>query len=126
VGEWSKPPRIPVTLDDLQRAVVYDEETLVNCFSLEVSSLFGDWSATFEISEFRDDRQFILAWIEYWRANRIPMIGFNNLLSTIRFCISSGKTPARVLGHLREGARADPRPDHVQHGLGKRSVRAAN
>jgi hypothetical protein len=74
-----RPARTPITLDDLQRAVVYDEETLVNCFSIEVSALFGDWSGTFEISEFRDDRQFILAWIEYWRANRIPMIGFNTI-----------------------------------------------
>jgi hypothetical protein len=76
---YERPPRIPVTLDDLQRAVVYDEETLINCFTIEVAALFGDWSATFEISEYRDDRQFILAWIEYWHANRIPMVGFNNL-----------------------------------------------
>lgn len=76
---FERPERIPVTLDDLQQAVVYDEETLVNCFTIEISALFGDWSATFEISEFRDDRQFILAWIEYFRTNRVPMVGFNNL-----------------------------------------------
>lgn len=76
---FERPPRIPVTLDDLQRAVVYDIETIVNLFSIHVQPLFGDWEATFEISEFRDDRRELLAWFEHWRAHRIPMVSFNGL-----------------------------------------------
>lgn len=64
---------------NLETAIVYDIETLVNCFTLNVHALFGDWTATFEVSEYRDDRQFIFAWFEYWRANNILMIGFNSL-----------------------------------------------
>jgi hypothetical protein len=76
---FERPPRIPVTLDDLQRAVVYDIETIVNLFSIHVQPLFGGWEATFEVSEFRDDRRELLAWFEHWRAHRVPMISFNGL-----------------------------------------------
>lgn len=76
---FERPERIPVTLDDLQQAVVYDIETIVNCYTLHVQPLFGEWEATFEISEFRDDRALMLQWFEHWRARRVPMIGFNNL-----------------------------------------------
>ncbi|MGJ5032419.1 hypothetical protein ACQR1I_36665 [Bradyrhizobium sp. HKCCYLS2038] len=76
---FERPPRIPITLDDLHQAVVFDIETICNCFSIHVQPLFGDWEATFEISEFRDDRRELLAWFEHWRAHRVPMISFNGL-----------------------------------------------
>lgn len=64
---------------DIERAIVWDIETITNCFTLSATALFGDWEATFEISEYRDDRQFLFAWFEYWRANRVPMISYNGL-----------------------------------------------
>lgn len=79
VGDWQRPQREPVTLDDLQKAVCLDLETIVNCFTCHVQPLFGDWEATFEISQWRDDRALLLQWIEYWRANRVPIITFNGL-----------------------------------------------
>jgi DNA polymerase elongation subunit (family B) len=76
---FERPPRIPVTLDDLQKAVCLDLETIVNCFTCHVQPLFGEWEATFEISEWRDDRALLSQWIEYWRANRVPIVTFNGL-----------------------------------------------
>lgn len=64
---------------DIEKAVVFDLETICNCFTCHVQPLFGDWEATFEISEYKDDRQFLLAWLEYWAANRIPLVGYNSL-----------------------------------------------
>lgn len=65
---------------NLDHAVVYDIETLPNCFTLNVLGLFSDLDVTFEISDFRDDRLLLRQWFEYWRANQVPMIGFNNLV----------------------------------------------
>lgn len=64
---------------NLDQAVCYDIETICNCFTCHVQPLFGDWEATFEISQFRDDRRELLAWIEYWHTNQTPMIGYNSL-----------------------------------------------
>jgi hypothetical protein len=64
---------------DIQKAVVYDIETLPNVFSLSFVALHGDMEATFEISQYRDDRVALLAWFEYWKQNQTPMIGFNSL-----------------------------------------------
>lgn len=78
--EWThvqeRPRRRWINID---AAIVYDIETLCNCFTLDARGLFSDWQAVFEISEFRDDRQFILTWFEHWRISRTPMIGFNVL-----------------------------------------------
>jgi hypothetical protein len=63
----------------LEHAVCYDIETIVNCFTLHVQPLFGEWEATFEISEYRDDRRELFAWFCYWRDNKVPMIGFNSV-----------------------------------------------
>jgi hypothetical protein len=64
---------------NLDHAVVYDIETICNCYTLSATGLFAEWEATFEISEFRDDRALLAQWFEHWRANQVPMIGFNNL-----------------------------------------------
>ena len=64
---------------NLDSAIVYDIETIVNCFTLNVQPLHGDWSATFEISQYRDDRALLQQWFEHWRANQTPMIGYNNV-----------------------------------------------
>lgn len=64
---------------NLDNAVVGDIETLPNAFTLNVQGLFSDLDMTFEISHFRDDRRALAEWFEYWRANEVPFIGFNNL-----------------------------------------------
>lgn len=64
---------------NLEHAVVYDIETLPNCFTLHFEALNSDVAGTFEISQFRDDRRELLAWFAYWQATQAPMIGFNNL-----------------------------------------------
>jgi hypothetical protein len=63
----------------LDHAIVYDIETICNCYTLHFEALNSDLAGTFEISEFRDDRREMLAWFAYWQANRVPMIGFNTL-----------------------------------------------
>lgn len=64
---------------DLEHAIVYDIETLPNCFTFHFVALNSDLSGTFEISQFRDDRRELLAWFAYWQAHQVPMIGYNNL-----------------------------------------------
>jgi hypothetical protein len=68
-----------VTLESLTLAIVYDIETLPNCFTMNVQGLFTDQNMTFEISQYRDDRVALLAWFAHWQKLRIPMIGFNIL-----------------------------------------------
>lgn len=62
---------------NLDAAVVYDLETLKNCFTCHFEALFSDLSGTFEISEYRDDREALFQWFRYWRANQTPMLGYN-------------------------------------------------
>lgn len=64
---------------NLDIAVCYDCETLPNAFTLNVVGLYSDLDMTFEISEFRDDRETLRAWFEHWQATKTPMVGFNNL-----------------------------------------------
>lgn len=63
----------------LDHAVVYDIETLPNVFTLNAQGLHNDFNSTWEISEFRDDRQQLLAWFNHLHQTQTPMIGFNNL-----------------------------------------------
>lgn len=62
---------------NIQDAIVYDIEVFPNVFTLNVHSLFGDWSSTWEISQFRDDRQSLFEFLFWCHKNQIPMIGFN-------------------------------------------------
>lgn len=64
---------------NLDAAIVYDIETLPNCFSLNAQGLFSDLDVTFEISHFRDDRALLFQWFDYWRDNEVPMISFNGI-----------------------------------------------
>lgn len=68
-----------MTTTNLENAIVYDVETLVNAFTFSCVGLFSDFEATFEISQFRDDRTALLAWFDYWHAEQVPMVGFNVL-----------------------------------------------
>lgn len=66
-------------MDNFQHAVVFDIETFPNCMTMHVEGLFSDFAATFEISQYRDDRVVLLQWFNYWHEHQIPMIGFNSV-----------------------------------------------
>lgn len=63
----------------LQNAICYDIETFPNCFSFHFEMLNSDYSATFEISEFRDDRQAFFEFLQWCKDGQIPMISFNGI-----------------------------------------------
>ena len=64
---------------NIQDAIVYDIECFPNVFTFNAYSLFDDWESTWEISEFRDDRQALFQFFWYCHQNHIPMIGFRNV-----------------------------------------------
>lgn len=64
---------------NLDNAVVYDNEVLCNCFTITVEFLNSDTVSVWEISEFRDDRVALFAFLDWCAAGQIPMIGFNNV-----------------------------------------------
>src|SRR5690348_14976043 len=63
----------------LDHAIVYDVETLPNCFTMNVLGLFSDLDMTFEISAYRDHRELLFQWFEHWQRTQTPMIGFNSI-----------------------------------------------
>ncbi len=65
-----------MNLDD---AIIFDIEIFPNVFTLSMEHLRSDTCATWEISEFRDDRKELIKWFNYLFQNQIPMIGFNNI-----------------------------------------------
>lgn len=62
----------------LDNAVVYDEECFPNAWTLAMVCLHNDTRATWEISEFRDDRYELRQWLNWLAETQTPMIGFNN------------------------------------------------
>lgn len=64
---------------NLDYAQVYDIECFPNLFTLEAQDFHTGESNVWEISPWRDDRLHLLKWFEWLAANKIPMIGFNNL-----------------------------------------------
>lgn len=67
------------TIINLDDALGYDEETFPNCFTLNLRSLFHDFSDTFEISEFRDDRPRLREVLNWIHRTQTVMVGFNNI-----------------------------------------------
>ena len=64
---------------NLENAVVYDIETFPNWFSLHMELLNSSASSTWEISTFRDDRQYLLQWFDWLNRTQTPMVGFNSV-----------------------------------------------
>lgn len=60
----------------LDHAQVYDVESYPNVFTLTAEALHSDERRVYEISEYRDDRQYLLQWFNYLQQHQIPMIGF--------------------------------------------------
>lgn len=63
----------------LDNSVVYDIESFPNVFTIDAECLLNDWRSTWEISEFRDDRQQLFTWLNWLNQTQTAMIGFNNL-----------------------------------------------
>lgn len=63
---------------DLSTALVYDEECLPNVWTICMSPLYGDGFDIYEISEFRDDRVYLMQRLNWINQQQIVMIGFNN------------------------------------------------
>ena len=59
--------------------VVYDIETYPNAFIASALGCDSDDGATWEISEYRDDRESLLLWLHHLARNQIEMVGFNNI-----------------------------------------------
>lgn len=59
--------------------VCYDIETYPNAFTLSALGCDSDQSATWEISDRRDDRESLLAWLHHLARERVEMVGFNNI-----------------------------------------------
>lgn len=63
----------------LDNAVVYDCETLPNCFTLAMECLNSDVQAVWEISHRRDDRAYLAEWFAWLARSQTVMIGFKNV-----------------------------------------------
>lgn len=59
--------------------IIYDIETFPNVFLLSAVGADTDETATWEISDRRNDIGSLLAWLHHLAVNRIEMIGFNNI-----------------------------------------------
>lgn len=64
---------------NLNDAIIYDIENYPNCFTLAMEALYSNERWVWEISDFRDDRQYLLQWFQYLSRTQTPMIGFNNI-----------------------------------------------
>jgi len=64
---------------NLENAIVFDLESFPNVFTLDMECLTTDTRGTWEISQFRDDRQELMQWFNWLAATQTPMIGFNSL-----------------------------------------------
>ena len=63
----------------LDQAIVYDIETYKTAFTFTAAELHGEKIISFEISPYRNQAKELWHFVEWCRANKIPMIGFNNL-----------------------------------------------
>src|ERR1700761_1205173 len=64
---------------NLDNAIIYDVETFPNCFTISVECLNSDFKETWEISEFKDQRESLREFFQYCIRENVIMIGFNNI-----------------------------------------------
>ncbi len=64
---------------NLDAAIIYDIEAYPNVFTLHMECLNNDFAATWEISEFRDDRRDLMHWFQWLAQTQTVMIGFNSI-----------------------------------------------
>ena len=61
------------------KRVVYDLETFPNCFTAAFEDVDSDETWMFEISDFLDQSNELLGFLDYLAKNNIEMVGFNNV-----------------------------------------------
>ncbi len=64
---------------NLDNAICYDIEIFPNVFTFSMEYLNNDTCGTWEISPFRDDRENLIQWLNYFAKEQTFMIGFNNV-----------------------------------------------
>jgi hypothetical protein len=64
---------------NLENSIIYDVEIFPNVFLLSVESLNSDFAETWEVSEFRDQREDMIKFFHYCISENVIMIGFNNI-----------------------------------------------
>jgi len=84
----------------LENAVVYDEETFPNVYTIAVESLYSDVKAVWQISDYRDDTRELFEWIDYMASSQTPMIGFNNVGFDYPVLHYIRTTPGRVTAQM--------------------------
>ena len=83
---------------DLSQSIIYDIESYPNCFTLSMECLYSDTRATWEMSDFRDDRPYLRQWFNHLNRTQTPMIGFNNInydYPVIHFIFNNPNATAR-------------------------------
>jgi len=78
----------------------YDIETYPNCFTCCIEQIETGECWMFEISDFRDDSQQLLAFLEWMRSAAARMVGFNNLgfdYPVIHTALKMGRPTAKAL-----------------------------
>jgi hypothetical protein len=63
----------------LDRALVFDEECVPNCWTLTAECLHTPEQHVWEISAYRDDRYALFQWIDWLAGDQIPLIGYFSL-----------------------------------------------
>lgn len=64
---------------NLDTAIVYDVETMANCFTFSCEAFANDARASWQISDHLDERAAILDYFAFLQRNQVPMIGFNSI-----------------------------------------------
>lgn len=87
-------------------SIVYDIETYPNAFTLSALGCDSDSAACWEISDRRDDRKSLLAWLYQLNRERVEMVGFNNVGFDYPVIHALMNDPTMTAAQLYEKARS--------------------
>lgn len=95
--------------------IIYDIETYPNAFTLSALGCDSDAAACWEISDRRDDRESLLAWLHHLAQNQIEMVGFNNVGFDYPVVHTLLNNPAATVDDLYNKAMMIIRGDRWEH-----------
>lgn len=95
--------------------IIYDIETYPNAFTLSALGCDSDAAACWEISDRRDDRESLLAWLHHIAQNQIEMVGFNNVGFDYPVVHTLLNNPAATVDDLYNKAMVIIRGDRWEH-----------
>lgn len=90
----------------LENAIVYDEESFPDIFTLTAEMLFNDVRSTWEISLYRDDRFQLMQWLTYLNQTQTAMIGFFSLKFDYPLLHWLFQNPNATVAQIYERSRA--------------------